>query len=77
MLGRNIQRSSETMTQVIPIIVRRNNKTPLRKPMLQITIPIAIRRQYNIQHHDTLLMVANEKEIKLYTKDEYMKRLSD
>ena len=68
------------MTQVIPLLVR--SKKPAKSshsqvPQLLITIPAEIRKQYNIKRHDTLLLVANQKEIKIYTKDEYMKRLAD
>ncbi len=68
------------MIDVIPLRVRRQHKSKAahsREQQVQITIPVAIRKKYNIQPHDTLLMVANEKHIRLYTKDEYGKMFKE
>lgn len=63
------------VSEILPITVRPNSKGPKKNPMLQITIPISIRRKYNIQKGDTLLLLANENDIRIYTKDEYMRLL--
>ena len=68
------------ITHVIPVKVRKQHVSKgchTQVPLLAITIPAKIGKQHNIKAQDTILLVANEKEIKIYTKDEYMKRLSD
>jgi AbrB family looped-hinge helix DNA binding protein len=68
------------MNNIIPLRVRKNRKGTARRgktQQIQITIPVEIRRQYGIEPGDTLLMLANQKEIRLFTKEEYMKRLAD
>jgi len=63
------------ITHISPVIVRPNYKG--KGKLLQITIPAHIRNKFGIKKGDTLLLLANEKEIKIFTKDEYMKRLAD
>ena len=63
------------ITHITPVIVRPNYKG--KGNLLQITIPAYIRNKYGIKKGDTLLLLANENEIKIFTKEEYMKRLTD
>ena len=65
------------ITHITPVIVRPNYKGKGKGKLLQITIPAHIRNKFGIKKGDTLLLLANEKEIKIFTKDEYMKRLAD
>ena len=65
------------ITHITPVIVRPNYKGKGKGKLLQITIPAYIRNKFGIKKGDTLLLLANENEIKIFTKEEYMKRLTD